>query len=143
MPMAVRFLVTDSAPLSERDLITVLAALDPSFRLDEEGMLTLDGSDVARLAIEYPGDPIFDADIDELRESVRGSEDDEEDARIVERVLEGTRAIVAARFDDSTALDRKLASLDPLWDWLLKHRSGLLQVDGEGFYDGDEFTFEC
>jgi hypothetical protein len=32
--------------------------------------------------------------------------------------------------DTETTLQR----IRPLWDWLLAHRTGLLQVDDEGYY---------
>ena len=34
--------------------------------------------------------------------------------------------------------DEALELLDIVWDWLFTHRSGLLQADGEGFYEGEE-----
>ncbi len=44
--------------------------------------------------------------------------------RIVVRVLWGGRET-----------EETLGKLDPLWEWLTAKYAGLLQVDGEGFYD--------
>jgi hypothetical protein len=35
-----------------------------------------------------------------------------------------------------------LGLLSPLWDWLLANRSGLIQADGEGFYEGRNLILE-
>jgi len=32
--------------------------------------------------------------------------------------------------------EQTLELLSPLWEWLLANRRGLIQADGEGFYDG-------
>jgi len=32
--------------------------------------------------------------------------------------------------------------LAPLWQWLFEHHDGLLQTDGEGFYDADKLLME-
>ena len=49
-------------------------------------------------------------------------------------VLGSTKRTVAVRVGDH---DDALDLLDSVWDWLFEHRSGLLQADGEGFYEDD------
>jgi hypothetical protein len=33
------------------------------------------------------------------------------------------------------AAEQTLSLLDPLWHWLQEHHRGLVQADGEGFYE--------
>jgi hypothetical protein len=35
-----------------------------------------------------------------------------------------------------------ILKIDPVIAWLTLNREGMLQVDGEGFYEGDELIFE-
>ena len=50
----------------------------------------------------------------------------------------GARSLVAVQvLWDGEEADAALALLDPLWAWLFRERPGLLQADGEGFYDSE------
>jgi hypothetical protein len=39
--------------------------------------------------------------------------------------------------------EETLGLLAPLWDWLTTSRRGLVQADGEGFYDQGELILEA
>jgi hypothetical protein len=38
--------------------------------------------------------------------------------------------------------EETLDALDPLWSWLQENRQGLLQADGEGYYDANGLILE-
>ncbi len=83
-----------------------------------------------------PGDGLFEEERDELIELVEGGDDAPTRGRVVS-TLRIARAIVAVQvlFGDGDT-DETLDRLVPLWTWLQANRRGLIQADGEGYYDG-------
>lgn len=67
-----------------------------------------------------------------FQEGVVGREGHERVLEVLTRVREmiAVQVLFGGRDIEST-----LTRLDPLWEWLFAHRRGLLQADGEGFYD--------
>jgi hypothetical protein len=54
----------------------------------------------------------------------------------VATTLRSAQAIIAAQVLFGTGeTEMTLSRLDPLWAWLFCNRDGLLQADGEGYYD--------
>jgi hypothetical protein len=54
----------------------------------------------------------------------------------VPSVLNSASALLAVQVLRGTGDSKTtLAALDPVWAWLFEHRRGLMQADGEGYYD--------
>jgi hypothetical protein len=125
-----RFLLEDERPLSLDIIMVGLRAVDPGFALSAGGELTRSGELLAQLEVNLPGDGLFEDDIGLLR--------DEADARGAEVAvrLGSVTAIVAVHILwQGRSGDETLDLLDPLWDWLIANRRGLVHADAEGFYD--------
>jgi len=62
---------------------------------------------------------------------------------LVAQTLEGATAIVAIQvLWQGRSTDETLKRIQPVWDVLSANREGLLQADGEGFYDGSGLILE-
>jgi hypothetical protein len=135
-----RFVVADERPVALADVHAVLSKISPDYELEGEGMdatVMFRGQRVGHLTLNVPGDGLFDAERAELiafADAVNGNGK----SRVID-VLQKARQIVAVQvlFGDGDP-ERTLAALDPLWHWLHTSRSGLLQADHEGYYDGKE-----
>jgi hypothetical protein len=135
-----RFIVADERPITLADVHTVLSKVSADYEVDGEGMdatVSLRGHRVGHLTLNVPGDGLFDAERAELVEFAEAG-DGAGKSRVID-VLRAARQIVAVQvlFGDGDT-ERTLAALDPLWHWLHANRSGLLQADHEGYYDGNE-----
>ncbi len=134
MSYYMRFITTDSPETMLSILEQALKETDSQYSIAESGELK-HGNDVYGVVeVNRPGDGLFEEEIGELKESmqdVRGKRKAD-----VLKTLDEARAIVAVQvlFCDRQ-LEATLQKLDPLWEWLLSHRKGLLQADGEGYYD--------
>jgi hypothetical protein len=87
--------------------------------------------------MNVPGDGLFEEERDELIEFAEDG--NEAQKRRVIDMLRAAREIVAVQVlfgngDTGWTLDR----LSPLWTWLQSNRRGLIQADGEGYYDGHD-----
>jgi hypothetical protein len=134
-----RFLGTDPRPLAFPALSSALQRVDPRFKLvanpaavSREARLLLGRQALASLSLG-PREG-FTAQLDDLAERVR-----EQAGRAGEAVLQKLGEVrwvllvemLGAGIDAEATLDR----LDPLVSWVMAERTGLLHVDGEGFYD--------
>ena len=121
---------TDAAYLIERDEAS-----------DSEGVLTYKGDVYGEIAVNRPGDGIFDEEIEELREFVDDVEGEKKSE--VLGVLSRAKTIVAVRvLWQGRESEETLEKIDPLWQWLIAHRKGLIQAEGEGYYDDTGLILE-
>ena len=134
-----RFVSRDATPVTTTQLRDALLAADPGYDVqidDVAATVSHTGARIAHVEINVPGDGLFDEERDELADFVA---DVEAEAPAKARVLEAlrnARTIVAAQVLFGTGdTETTLARLDPLWRWLLSNREGLLQADGERYYD--------
>jgi hypothetical protein len=115
-----------------------MRAVDPGFALSGRGDLNRGGERLAQLEVSLPGSGLFEDEIEELREEAA----DTGGAEVAGR-LGSVTAIVAARvLWQGRSAEEALDLLGPLWDWLTASRHGLVQADGEGFYDQGELILE-
>ena len=134
-----RFITADERDVSLSTLEAALKETDAAYLIerdeesDREGVLTYKGEIYGQVEVNQPGDGIFDEEIGELRESVGEAEGAAKSE--VLGVLNRAQATVAVRvLDQGREPEETLAKLDPLWQWLLANREGLLQAEGEGYY---------
>lgn len=128
-----RYIVTDEQRVSLSEIERALRAIDPHY-LVGDGDLKHDDGLYGQLEINQPGDGLFEEEVDELKaelEDTRGKA-----KKKVEAVLENAKAVVAIQvLWQDRDIEETLKKIDPLWKWLFANRQGLLQADGEGWYD--------
>jgi hypothetical protein len=134
MSYYMRYISTDTTETTTSVLQQALKERDPEFSIAESGELKHGGDLYGVVEINRPGDGLFEEEIEELKEfveEVRGKR-----KKDVIKMLDSARAIVAVQvlFGDRQ-WEAAIRKLDPLFEWLIVNRKGLLQVDDEGYYD--------
>lgn len=134
-----RFVSEDEKPVTTTELRDALLAAGPGYEVtldDVSATILHAGAPIAHVEINVPGDGLFDEERDELMEFVADSDGERSSKSRVLEALGAARTIVAAQVLFGTGdTETTLSRLDPLWRWLFRHRLGLLQADGEGYYD--------
>jgi len=131
-----RFIVTDGE-LRLEEIAQALKALDGDYDLRLHGDQRHHSGDLyhgdrlgGEIEVNRPGDDLFEDEIGELMALLEDVDDEARDG--VMATLQSATGMVAFR-----VLEQDGRSLDLLWQWLHEHREGLLQADGEGYYDRD------
>ena len=135
-----RYIVADEQPVSLEDIVKAFVEAGVEYDVDGEETevtITYQGRPIGHVTLNVPGDGLFEEERDELIEFAE--EGNEAQKRRVIDVLRAAREIVAVQVlfgngDTGWTLDR----LSPLWTWLQSNRRGLVQADGEGYYDGHD-----
>ena len=136
-----RFIDTDASPMSLATIRGALAERDPEFRLEDTSIGDIPSADIflgdemlGDLEISRPGDGLFENEVDELLDAL--AEVEVGDRRRVRRTLQSAKAVVTVRaMSPDRETQEALDALQPLWEWLLANRAGLLQADGQGYSD--------
>ena len=136
-----RYIVSDDRTIGLEDIRAVFAQAGTGYEVDGEEVeatIAYEGKPIGHITLNVPGDGLFDEERDELIEFAQDGDDKSAKASVI-NTLQGARSIVAVQvlFGDGDT-DRTLDRLIPLWDWLHANRQGLIQADGEGYYDGQE-----
>jgi hypothetical protein len=137
-----RYITTSADRITLEMLQDGLARIDPDYNVlstevdKVHGDLMYGETLLGTLELNLPGDEVFEDDVIELIALVRHSPDDRRPQ--VLDVLEAAQSIVAVRarwtgYDPESVFEK----IDPLWDYLFTHFAGLLQIDGDGFYDNE------
>ena len=133
-----RYVLTDQRPVGRDEISAALASASSPCKVGEDDgalVLALDEDAVAVVEVNGSGDELFEEERDEFLELIedwagRGR-------RKVAKALHDAKAIVAIQIlFGERDVEETLELVDPLLGWLVSSRTGLLQVDGEGFYDG-------
>jgi len=134
-----RYIVADERPVGLGEIDRAVSPTGGAITRDSGdsvGLLHHNRTPIAQLEINVPGDGLFDTEVSELIEFVEDAEGSAKE-RVV-TTLRSARAIVAAQVLFGTGdTASTLSALDPVWRWLLQNRRGLLQADGEGYYDAE------
>lgn len=140
MSYYMRYLLADDRPVSVADVETFFATLDGEYATEggeDEVVVNHTGDAIAYITFNAPGDGLFEEELEELREFADDAEDGPGKRQVL-ATLEGARQIVAAQIlmggRDPEAV---LSALDPFWAWLFAERKGLMQADGEGYYNAE------
>jgi hypothetical protein len=128
-----RHIVTDAESISLLQIEHALRAIDSRYSVGD-GDLMHGGDLYATVEAQRPGDNLFDEEVQELLAEIQGVRG--KGRKKVGIALQNAKAIVAVQvlWQDREA-EETLQKLDPLWEWLFINRQGLLQADGEGYYD--------
>ena len=129
-----RFISIDDTEITRSVLEQVLQQRDLRYSITEAGEIK-HGDDIYGLVeINLLGEELFEEELLELKEDVedvRGKRQSD-----VLKTLDEAKAIVAVQvLWQGRETEPTLQKLDPMWEWLLTHRKGLQQADGEGYYD--------
>ena len=136
-----RFFDTSEQPLNLDAVNAALRQIDPAYCLEIfpetaalQGELHYRDGVYSEIEINQSGDGLFDEEVQEQLEAVEEAE--EGDPAPVEEILRAANRSVVVRvlWQDRNTEDT-LARIDPLWTWLFQMRSGLMQADGEGYYN--------
>ena len=134
-----RFINTDTRPITAAHLRSALVGADPGYDIeidDTAATINHSGVTIAHVEINTPGDGLFDEERDELVEFASDASGDRSAMARVVATLRAATSIVAAQVLFGTGdVEQTLTRLDPLWTWLLQNRQGLVQADSEGYYD--------
>lgn len=144
MTLRMRFLITDPGAINLADLAKSLRATNRRYLAefdDSAGTITLGSDEIASIAIFTPGDRTFDDQLAEL-EDLASEGTGAGEARVAD-TLATVQAIFSAELPGKASRrDGSREALEPVWEWLFGSRTGLLQVDSEGYYDEEGLIFE-
>jgi hypothetical protein len=142
MVFYMRFLLTADEPLTMSAVEQALTGADPAYAITdvrhlpfEDGVLAYGGEPYAQIEINAV-DSSDDEEIEELKEELEDSRAPKPQREALLNALQQVRAMLVLRvlWQDRTT-EATLQKIDPLWKWLFATRDGILQVDGEGYYD--------
>lgn len=135
-----RYFAASSDNLNLVGIEAALKGLDAGYQIipdasvEDFGELRFENMLIARIEINRPGDEIFEDDLDEFRDLVGAPSSPDEQHVLLS--LNQTQTLIALEiFWESTNSEPVFARVDPLWQWFFAHHPGVLQADGEGFYD--------
>ncbi len=134
-----RYFMADTRPIQLQQIKDRFESLDPAYGLepdivDDLGRLTYNGKLIALIEINRAGEEIFDDDLDEFKALI-GTPTTEAEHRVYAHLTDATAIIAVEAFWKEADMEDTLSRIDPLWEWLFSQRAGILQADGEGFYD--------
>jgi hypothetical protein len=115
-----RYVVTDDRPVTLAEMECALQEVDPTFAIDGE-ILGLGEKEYGLIDITFPGDPICDGDLELLARLARTKRNRD----IILACLWDAKCLVTV-----TPLSEEGSVLQPLWDWLLANRAGVLAFEG-------------
>jgi hypothetical protein len=144
-----RYIVTEERTLDLRILEHALHEQDSAYRLENLQFEPYEAADLgygdevyAEIEINRRGDDLFADEVEILLDELDNWEFELDEDRTVQAALrqmvEGARVIVAVRvlFGDN-GLEDGIRLLETLWRWMFDAYDGVLQVDYEGYYDGE------
>ncbi len=135
-----RFIVDEDREINLDMIESALNHVDSRYNLaskdveNEHAELMLGSSLYGELEINRRGSELMDEELEELLEDVEDAEGD--GLERVRSLLHNACFTIALRvLWQGREPEPTLEKIDPLWDWLFRHYRGLLQADGEGYYD--------
>lgn len=103
-------------------------------QIDQYAEILYHQQTIANIEINVQEDEIFEDDINELIDTI-GTPHNTIEQQALQQIHSANTLIAVEAIWEGTERDPTLDKLDPLWKWLFQHHSGILQADGEGFYD--------
>jgi hypothetical protein len=135
-----RFITTDTNLIDLKKIGEILQSTDPKYALEiqnNDATLMYDGDPYADMEINLPGDGLFDDEIEELIEFLEDAKGRKK--KRVQTILKEAEQMLAVQVVfGGRDLDVTFNRIDPIWVHLFEHHKGLLQADGEGYYDAPE-----
>ena len=142
MSYYMRYLIDDDKKIDLEVIETALKRSNPDYKLEskdaeaETATLMLGTALYGQVEINRRGSELLDEELEELLECIEDAEGSGADS--VKQVLQDCCSMVALQvLWQGRDTESTLAKIDPLWKWLFSEYRGLLQADGEGFYNAD------
>lgn len=121
-----------------------LKELDPGYALRRAAGAKGEQADLhhgdalyGELEINRAGSELFDEEREELMEAVAAEEEEPARQEVLSFLERVQGAVVIRVLWQGRDVEPTLEQLDPLWGWLFERAEGLLQADGEGYYDAE------
>lgn len=133
MSYYIRYILSDAKEVTLLELEEALQQVNPNYAL-AEGILTFDNQEHGHIEINVINDGIFEDDI----ELLKGFAEEKENKDSLLAILKVSKSMVTVqpiwkdRDDEET-----LEMLEPMFDWLIDNRVGLLAVEGGSFFNSD------
>jgi hypothetical protein len=135
-----RFVVTSPVVVPLEDIGRILTESDSDYSL-EDGILKYAGEPYASVEVSPVDSEIFSSEIQSLKEALENYEDDA--AGWVVTILDSATNLIAIEIlFGERELDETLERIEPVLESLFETYEGLLQVDGEGYYDDSGIILE-
>jgi hypothetical protein len=143
MSYYMRFFIDDVQKIDLDTKETALKRADQGYTLvsrdaaDESAELMWKGAIYGEIEISHSSSDLMAEEVEELIDFI--DEKGSAPAKQVVQMLREAKCVVAVRvLFQGRSTELTLAKIDPLWEWLFGNYRGLLQADGEGFYDSNE-----
>ncbi len=143
----IRFIIDDDKEITLDAIEAGIKSIDPDFKFagwDRECELAelFHGNELygeMELMRLDPDD--IDDEIVDLMEDVETAVDGDKDEVIA--CLKNAKAmLVILVVLNGRVIEDTLDTISPVWNWLFDHYQGLLQADGEGYYDSDNLILK-
>jgi hypothetical protein len=143
-----RYITTDKQEITIALLESVLKQIDPQYSIanaqttsSQSGDLMYGNEIYGQIEINSAGDNLFEEELEELKELLEDSKG--KGKKIVSQTLSNAKTTVAIQvLWQERETEATLSKIDPIWKWLFANRKGLLQPDGEGYYDGTKLILK-
>ncbi len=142
-----RFFITGGGSVALVELARALHASSEGFAIVEDGkhahfgQVMLGDERFGDIELLARGDQDFTDELDDLLDALPSGDDDEV-AAVRAQLDKAEQMVLVERRWEGAAPDLYLERATPLWAWLFAHRQGLLQVDHDGYYQGDTCVLE-
>lgn len=138
MSFYIRYIINDDKAISLDAIEAGIESIDPKFRFSEwdrecEYAHLYHGNDLyGDLELYRLDQDEIDEAIEELIEETESAVEGDKDSVI--DCLHNAKVMIISHVNEQGE-DDIIAAIAPLWGWLLDNYTGLLQADGEGYYD--------
>lgn len=129
MSYYIRYVLTTSEAISLPELEKALQEVNASYCIDGD-ILLLDDEEFGQIDIRSRGDRIFASDLRQLQQFAS----EKQNRASLLPILQQAESIVTVQPIWSREDEETLAVIEPLFDWLLANRRGLLAIEGGSFF---------
>jgi hypothetical protein len=145
MGYLMRFISTDEQMITLTHIKDALKKIDLAYNISNDeipdlGDLLYGDVRCAIIEVNRPGEDIFEDDLEAFHDMLKG--DTLVEQQIRQALNTATAMVVVEAFWEGENSENTLQRIDPLWDWLFEHFTGISQADSEGFYDRSGLILE-
>ena len=136
-----RFFVEGDRVSSKNALTDVFTRAGAEYQL-VDGVLSRGAAQFASIEINRRGDELFQEEIDEFREFLEDADEGPAKVRVLQCLDSAMGTVAVHVLFGNRDTEGTLDARTPLWETLFSRYDGLLQADGEGFYEGDNLILK-
>jgi len=135
-----RYFITDKKIINLKEILDYLQSIDKHYTIrieDESGnsvVLMYKNEPYGEIELNFREDEIFETEQIEFFKFLEDVKQGK--VRKIKKYLNKSTSVLVIRvlWQERTC-EETLQKIDPIWEWLFKNRKGVLQADGEGFYN--------